>query len=178
MKLIKSKKGLALLATLAVAAVAAIGAYAYFTSTGTGTGSAQVGSASPWTVGESGSPSGALAMYPNASIGTGDIQTHGYTVTNPSTGNQSLNQVVISIANSDGSAWSAQADTSKPACTAADFSVGGQPIGTAWTDTSLAQDFAAGASHSATVTVQMIDNGFNQDNCQGLTNVPLYFSAS
>ena len=45
MKLIKSKKGLVLLATLAVAVVAAIGAYAYFSKTGSGSNdAASVGS--------------------------------------------------------------------------------------------------------------------------------------
>ncbi len=43
MSFIKSKKGLALLATLVVAAVAAIGGYAYFTASGSGTGSGVVG---------------------------------------------------------------------------------------------------------------------------------------
>jgi hypothetical protein len=41
---IKSKKGIALLATLVVLAAAAVGAYAYFTATGTGSGTATVGS--------------------------------------------------------------------------------------------------------------------------------------
>jgi allophanate hydrolase subunit 2 len=163
------------LSAVAVLALAA-GAYAYFSSTGNGTGSASVGSASPFTVGETGTPTGP-ALLPDAAIGTGNIQTHNYTVTNPSKGQQNLNKVVISVATSTGGAWSSQADASKPACTASDFSVGGQSVGSAWTDTSLAQDFAANASHSATVTVQMIDNGKNQDNCQGVT-VPLYFSAS
>jgi hypothetical protein len=45
MKFIKSKKGLVLLATLAVAAAAAIGGYAYFSASGSGTGTATVGSA-------------------------------------------------------------------------------------------------------------------------------------
>jgi hypothetical protein len=152
------------------------GAYAYFSASGNGAGSATVGSASSFTVGETGTPTGG-PLYPDAAIGGSNIQTDTYTVTNPSKGNQNLNQVVISIASSDGSAWSSKADGTKPACTASDFSVGGQAVGSAWTDTSLAQDFAAGASHSATVTVEMVDNGKNQDNCQGVT-VPLYFSAS
>ena len=176
MKLIKSKKGLALLAVLAIVAISAVGAYAYFTSSGNGTGSATVGTSSPWTVGESGTPTGG-PLYPDASIGGANIQTDGYTVTNPSAGNQSLNKVVISVATSTGGVWTAQANALKPACTASDFSVEGQPVGSAWTDLSLAQDFLAGASHSASVTVEMIDNGANQDNCQGVT-VPLYFSAS
>jgi hypothetical protein len=43
MKFIKTKKGLAMLAALVVVAVSAIGAYAYFTSLGTGNGSAAAG---------------------------------------------------------------------------------------------------------------------------------------
>ena len=65
----------------------------------------------------------------------------------------------------------------KPACTANDFSVGGQAVGSNWTDNSLAGDYVAGASKTGSVTVQMIDNDANQDNCQGVT-VPLYMSAS
>ena len=37
MKVIKSRKGIALLAVLVVAAIASFGAYAYFTTTGEGT---------------------------------------------------------------------------------------------------------------------------------------------
>ncbi len=182
MKLLKSKKGVVLLATLVVAAAAAIGAYAYFTSTGHGTGSATVGSATNWTVGETGSPSGGplypdTGTYPAGPFSGAHVQTDTYTVTNGGSGSQNLANVAISVANANGSAWSAQADLSKPACTAADFSVGGQAAGATWNDTTLAQDFAAGDSHSSTVTVEMVDNGANQDNCQGVT-VPLYFSAS
>jgi hypothetical protein len=170
------KKRLVLpLAAVSVLALAG-GAYAYFSAQGTGTGSASVGKTTAFTVGETGTPTGG-PLYPDAKIGTGNIQTDNYTVTNPGSGNENLNKVVISVATSTGGTWSSQADPSKPACTASDFSVGGQSAGQAWTDTSLAQDFGAGASHSGTVTVQMIDDGANQDNCQGVT-VPLYFSAS
>jgi hypothetical protein len=161
----------------AVAALAlAAGAYAYFTSTGTGTGTASVGSATSWTVGETGTPTGG-PLYPDAAIGGANVQTDSYTVTNGGHGSQFLKQVVISVAKSDGSAWSSQADTTKPACTASDFSVGGQAVGSSWTDTSQSADYIAGHSQTGTVTVEMIDNGHNQDNCQGVT-VPLYFSAS
>lgn len=161
-----------LIAVLAVAGAA----YAFFTSTGNGTGTATVGTAGAWTVGESGTPTGG-PLYPDTAIGGANVQTDSYTVTNGGKGSQNLTQVVVSVANSDGSAWSVQANTSKPACNASDFSVGGQAVGTAWTDTSLAGDVTAGSSKTGTVTVEMIDNGANQDNCQGVT-VPLYFSAS
>jgi hypothetical protein len=158
------------------ALVLSVAAYAYFTSTGTGSGSASVGSATHWTVGESGTPSSG-ALYPDASIGGANVQTHHYTVTNGGSGSQNLSQVVISVAKSDGSSWSAQADSSKPACTASDFSVGAQSVGSSWNDTSQAADYTAGQAKTGTVTVEMIDNGHNQDNCQGVS-VPLYFSAS
>ena len=83
---------------------------------------------------------------------------------------------MISVANSDGSAWSSQTNALLPACTAADFSVDGGAVGTAATDTSLAGDIpAGGTTASANVTVELIDNSANQDNCEGLT-VPLYFA--
>lgn len=170
------KRFIAALSVIAVLAAAGA-AIAYFTSTGTGTGSATVGSASNWTVGETGTATGG-PLYPDAAIGTGHIQTDPYTVTNAGSGSQDLTQVVISVANANGSAWSSQTNPAKPACTASDFSVGGRPIGTAWTDTSLAGDYVAGASQTGSVTVQMIDKtSSNQDNCQGVT-VPLYMSAS
>jgi hypothetical protein len=164
-------------AAAAVIAGTSIGAFAYFTSSGTGSGSATVGSATAWTVGETGTPTGG-PLYPDASIGGSNVQTDSYTVTNGGSGSQNLTNVVIKVAKGDGSPWSSQADGSKPACTASDFSVGGQAVGSAWTDTALAGDFTAGQSKSTgSVTVEMIDNGANQDNCQGVI-VPLYFFAS
>ena len=45
MKLIKSKKGMSLLLVIAIAAISAVGALAYWTTTGSGTGSAANGTA-------------------------------------------------------------------------------------------------------------------------------------
>jgi hypothetical protein len=200
MKFIKSKKGIALLAVLVVAAVAAIGGYAYFTSTGTGTGSASVGTATNWSVGQTATSGGAL--YPDAAVGGANVQTKTYHVKNVGSGSQYLTQVVISVANSDGSAWYGCAGDATPdatthicgggtsgggglvangkaACRASDFSVGAASVGAAKTDTALAGDFTAGQDKTnGSVTVEMIDNNANQDACQGLTTVPLYFSAS
>jgi hypothetical protein len=171
-----SKKG-AMIALAAVASLAIVGAaIAYFTSTGTGTGTATVGTSTPWTVGETGTATGG-PLYPDASIGGANVQTDPYTVVNPSAGSQNLTQVVISVANANGSAWSSQADLTKPACTASDFSVDGSAVGAAHTDTGLAGDFTASQSKTGSVTVEMIDNGAIQDNCK-LVTVPLYFSAS
>jgi hypothetical protein len=197
MRLIRSKKGIALLAALAVAIIAAVGAYAYFTSTGTGTGSASVGTATNWTVGQTGSSGGAL--YPDAAIGGANVQTKAYHVMNGGSGSQYLTQVVIKVANANGSPWSfcpgnatdtagtcgggtdaaGLAANGKPSCKASDFSVGAQSPGSPKTDTALAGDFTAGLDkQNGSVTVEMIDDNANQDNCQGLNNVPLYFAAS
>jgi hypothetical protein len=165
------KKRVAIGASIVAVLALAAGAYAYFSSTGTGNGSATVGSATPFTVAQTASD-GKL-LYPDSTIGTGNIQTETYTVNNPSKGQQNLNKVVISIP----STWSAAADSTKPACTAHDFSVGGQPVGGAWTDTSQAGNLAAGQTQTGTVKLQLIDDGANQDNCQGVT-VPLVYSAS
>lgn len=173
---IKSKKGFALLATMVVAAVGAVAGYAYFTSTGNGTGSVAVGTASSWVVGQATGATGG-PLYPDSTIGGTNVQTDPYTIANTNAGNQELTNVVIDVANSNGGTWTAQVTSTKPACSAADFSVGGQPVGTPWTDTSAAGDFTAGQSKTEKVSVEMIDNGSNQDNCQGVT-VPLYFSAS
>ena len=173
---LKSKKGLILLATLVVAAAAAVGAYAYFTATGSGTGTASVGTSTDWTIEQAGSTGPDL--LPDATIGTGNIQTESYQITNPGAGQQNLAQVdiYVSATGVEGS-WSAQADTGKPACTADDFSVGGAAVGATYTDTDSAGNFAPGELRSDSVTVQLIDNGLNQDNCKNL-DVPLWFAAS
>ncbi len=185
-----TKKRIAAVAVVAVAVLGTAGiAAAYFTTSGSGTGNVTVGRATKWAVGETGTPTGGplvpdykigFCCQGGGGIGTGtpNIQTDSYYVNNPASGGtQNLTSVQISIANSDGTVWSSQTDPSEPACTSADFSVGGQAVGTPWTDTSLAGFFNPGQSKYGTVTVEMIDNGAVQNNCQGLT-VPLYFSAT
>ncbi len=121
-------------------------------------------------------------MYPGGAAGTYETET--YTVNNPSAGAQKLNQVIISVANSNGSAWSSQANGAKPACSKNDFelSLDGSTwasAGTSVTDTGIAADLGGGASSAQRmVYIRMRDNSLNQDNCQNLTNVPLYYSAS
>ena len=152
------------------------GAFAYFTgANGTGSGQASVGTSSAWQVAET--AVSIEKVYPDAAIGGANVITNRYTVSNPGDGSQYLASVTISVAKSDGTEWSSQTDTNKPACTASDFSVGGEAVGTAHVDTTAAGTFTSGQSKTEPVTVEMIDNGLNQDNCQGVT-VPLYYVAS
>jgi hypothetical protein len=170
-RLFKSKKGIALLATLVVAAAGAVAGYAYFTSTGTGSGSASVGAASTWTV-SADTLKGTL--YPDPSTGGTNLATVNYSVTNPGHGNQKLNQVVISIP----STWTVAG--TQGGCNASDFSLNGAAhsyaTGNTVTDP-YGNDLTAGASTGGAVTVEMIDNGSTQNDCQNAT-VPLSFSAS
>lgn len=164
MKFIKSKKGLVLLATLAVAAAAAFGAYAYFTSTGHGSGNASVGS-----VAATGAlnvnvdaPTGATALYPTAlGDANASVQTFTYEVTNPTESDVFLKEVDIAID-----------PTSLPTgCTTSDFSLNGGTVGAGVTDTwnnnlKPASD-APDNEQDGSVTIQMVDNNGNQDACQG-----------
>jgi hypothetical protein len=148
-------------------------AFAYFSSTGTGTGQATVGASTAFTV-ASVAPTGGL-LYPDSSIGVagGTVDSIGYTVTNPGKSSQNLNRVVISISSVTGGS------AGTPACTAGDFSLNGAPVGTAVTDTSapIVQDLPAGGTATSSVTIEMIDNHLNQDACQNA--IPhLLFSAS
>lgn len=166
---------------------AAVAAYAYFTNTGQGTGSATTGAASPFVVSSTADAAGDLV--PVAAIGSGVEDTVSYTVTNPSAGAVKLSTVAISIGTSTGTSpslvegnWSATAG-SYPACNSSDFSVGGQAVGNGTTagsgvyTVSPNVDLAAGAVYNGTFTLQMIDNNANQDSCESVT-VPLYIAAS
>jgi hypothetical protein len=151
------KRWIAALSVVAVLAVAG-GAIAYFTASGSGTGSATVGTPQKFTVAVTG-PTGLL---PGAAA-----QGIGIKVTNPGTSAQELSAVTVSV----DPAWTgAQADTTKPPCTAADFALTPPTV--------TAGEVAPGAT--ATVSgaqIAMNDLGTNQDNCQGV-NVPLVVNAS
>ena len=98
-------------------------------------------------------------------------QTVAYSVNNPSTGNQNLNQVTIQVAESDGSPWTSGD------CSASDFSVNGEAAGATATDVSLADNLTPGETVSGSIDLAMVETDLDQDDCQGVT-VPLYLSAS
>ncbi len=159
------KRTVVLLAVVSAAFVAAVAGYAYWTTTGTGAGSATVGTDTPWDVDTLAATGGPLTPG-------GPSQTVGYSVTNPSSGHQSLSNVAVKVANNDGSAWDGPGN-----CSAADFSVNGAGASATYNHGALAQNFAPGASHSSSFTIQMLDTGVNQNDCR-LATVPLYLLAS
>src|SRR5689334_20627842 len=99
-RLIFGRKGVVGLAVLAVVAVAAIGAYAYWTTSGSGDGSAATGTTADVTVTQVGTVS---ALRPG-----GSAQAVNFKITNPQSTKQYVGSVTVTIENSDLTPWSAQ----------------------------------------------------------------------
>ena len=133
-------------------------AFAYWTSSGSGTGSGTTGTSTEFTV------AGGAVTGPDLTPG-GASQSVAFTVTNTGTGSQDLTSVTAIVADENGDPW-----VSVPAgCTAADYTVGTPAI--------TYGEIAGGGSVSGTVTLTMNNLTSNQDACKDLA-VPLYFVAS
>jgi hypothetical protein len=146
------KRMLAALSVVAVL-VGAGAAVAYFTSSGSGTGQASVGSSTAFTVNVAAATGGPL--YPGS--GT---ETLSYTVHNGSSGNQNLSSTSAAVA-ADSSGNITDHGTSVAGCQAAWFTATNHAP-------TLPQNLAGGADSSAgSVDVTMQDSGTNQDACQG-----------
>ncbi|OLF05657.1 hypothetical protein [Actinophytocola xanthii] len=132
-------------------------AYAYWSATGIGAGSATSASSSAFTV-SSGTPTGG-PLTPG-----GAQSSVPFTVSNLGSGEQRLTKVTVTVAESDGSTWN-----SVGGCSAADYTVGTPLI--------TYGNIPGGGSVSGTVSVAMNNLPTNQDGCKNAT-VPLYFVAS
>jgi hypothetical protein len=132
-------------------------AFAYWTSTGTGDGSAETGT------------SVAFIIAADPAVGTivpgGAGQTVDFTVTNPGPGVESLSNVTVTMASAAGVAW-----VPPVGCDIADYtaSVTTQPVD---------GEIPVGDGVDGQATVTLANSATNQDACQGQT-VPLYFTAS
>jgi hypothetical protein len=146
---VKRKTRLVALAALALALAVGGIAFAYWTQGGSGSGSATAGSTSAITVNQTGTPTG---LYP----GDAPILLAG-TFDNPNAHPVHISSVTAAV-----HALSVQTDNTKPACTQADFAVGG---------TSGANVVPAGPGAGAWsgLTVRMVDGAGNQDNCKGVS---------
>ena len=141
----------AVVGSVTVITLAGVGAaFAFFTSSGSGTGSAQVGSAS-WSISED-HASGTI--YPG---GPGETIT--FNVQNTSGGDQQYASETPSVNTSGG-----------------DVTVGGSPVAgclASWfnaaaSNTNVNTNIAGGATVQEQVTVSMPTNATNQDPCQGV----------
>lgn len=174
-KFLTSKKGIVLLATTVAAVVGAFGAYAYFTTSGDGTGSATVGTVTPFDV--TSTPATGNPLVPTAlGDANAEIDTIAYKVKNTQEGNEYLHTVTVKV----DPAFSVTVGGNPP-CTASDFSLDGAPVGTTVTHTYntnlLSESDAPANEQDDTVTIQMVENNAVQDSCKNVT-VPLLFHAS
>jgi hypothetical protein len=150
-KLIVGRKRVSIALGLILTLALAGGAFAYWTQTGSGSGSATTSTAASVTVHQTGAP--ITSLYPG-----GPAQTLSGNFDNPNVGPVYVTSVTAVV-----HAFSSQADTGKPACTQADFAIGGSaPVGA---------DIAAGNGVGSWtgLTIGMLDTAFNQDNCKGVT---------
>jgi hypothetical protein len=148
MSLITKRRALTALACTSALAVAGV-AFAYFTSSGSGTGTASVGSSAPVT----------LHATVTSSLYPGTSSPVSFTVDNPSPGSQrvgtiSLDSITVDAAHS---ACSTTINGGNP-----DFSMPAVTVN---------KVFATGSGQSVTQTgtLTMNETGVNQDACQGAT---------
>jgi hypothetical protein len=135
----KSKKGLVLLATMVAAVVAAVGGYAYFTSMGTGSGNATVGSSSNIVISND---TPAAQLFPGGADVT--LPVH---LQNPGGGNEYVATVSGTVANNG-------------SCLGSWFTV--DPI-------TYNAEVNHGATANTSTLVRMSDAATSQDACQGKT---------
>ena len=157
-RLFTTKRGVAISATVATMLAASIGAYAYFTTTGAGSGSGTVGSPTALVVNQAG------ITYSNAgsdnALLPGTSATVSFTVNNPSTDHQQLGTISVS---------SITTDVAHAGCDSTSHSD--------WFSTTtdaVNQDYAPGVSQvvPGSLTVSFNDLNVNQDVCKG---APLTF---
>jgi hypothetical protein len=133
---------------IASVAVGGVVAYAYFTTSGSGTANGVVGTSSALALHGSVAYGGTdTAFYPG-----GPAATVTFTVDNLSSGNQVLHVIHLSSV-TDAS------DNAITGCTVSDFSM---------SDVTVDKDYAHGLGQSVTPTgsLSMVDTGVNQDACK------------
>jgi hypothetical protein len=169
-RFISSRRRVAAVTTIGALVVAAA-AFAYFTSSGSGTGSATVGSAAAFTYQDT---TVASPLYP----GQGSEAISG-NFTNSGSGNELLNTITVTItAPTVASPAPAGSDSAHP-CSAGDFTLS-STAGSGWTVASGGQsavytpanDLApngvqAYGGSSNGLSLSMVDQSYNQNNCQG-----------
>ena len=144
------KVGFVALAIGALAVVVVGVAFAFWTQGGTGSGGATAGTTTAVTVNQTGTPSG---LYPG-----GPAQALSGTFDNPN-----AHAVHISSVTAVVHPFSVQTDATKPACTQADFAVGGAGTG------AVVVPSGTGAGSWSGLDVRLVDGVANQDNCKGVS---------
>jgi hypothetical protein len=174
-KIITTKAGLIALAVSATLVLAGA-AVAYFTTTGSGTGSAAVGTNSAVTI----NGTSASSLYP------GTASTVSFTANNPSPGHQWITTIHLASIKAcpSGDTWNGSACTNSGTeiTTCESVETGGSDTNTAnfWMpDVTVNQQVASGTNQSitATGTLTMNDLSSSQNACEN-ANLTLNFTSS
>jgi hypothetical protein len=155
-KLFSTKKRIvATVGTAALVAAMATAAFAYFTSTGTGSGYATVGTQG-WSVSNVSTSGGPL--FPNS--GSENVN---YSLTNTGDASQTPTSLVVTV-NTDGGGgiYNLNTSTWNDSCLAGWFSVTNDLNGY------VGVSIGAGATVSDYSTITLVDSGGNQNACQGV----------
>jgi len=173
-RLTRSRKKLVVvgLAALAFSGVA----IAYFSTSGSGTGSATVGTSSALTI----HGTSASTLYP------GTTSTVSFTVDNPSSGHQQLGTIhlaSVKACTGAGSSWNGSAcsnsGTEQTTCESVETGASDTTTANFWmADVVSSQDFGTGSGQSvtATGTLKMNDLSSSQDSCKN-ANLTLNFTS-
>jgi hypothetical protein len=165
-----SKRLIAALSVVGVLAVAGA-AFAFFTASGSGTGSATVGSATSFVVTDTSVP---VTLYP----GTGSFPVTG-TIMNQDASNEGLGSATVTV-NAPTDTGSVAPGDPNHVCSAADYALTAA-AGSGWTvagnGDSASYAYSAGneIDHGVTdqfptgLSISMVDQNYNQDNCEGAT---------
>lgn len=151
----RKRRRMLILALLVVGVIAATGAYAFWTLGGTGTGTAQTGTANDITVNQTSTVSGLYPGGPAQGL-SGDFD------------NPNANAVVVSnvVANVTGTSAGA-------ACDSSNFAIAGSStIGNGGVVPS-----GTGVGSWSGLTLQLVETGVNQDACKNVT-VNIAYTAS
>jgi len=135
-------------------------AFAYWSTSCSGAGSATTGTVVPVTINATGTA--VTGLYPG-----GPAHDVSGTFDNPNAGTVYINQVTVAVA----PGWSKRADATKPACTAADFAI--------TQASAVGHEIAHGNGVDAwgPATITMNNLATNQHNCKNVT-VDLVFSSN
>jgi hypothetical protein len=152
-KLMKKKRVFVGLSVVVLAIAGA--AFAYFTSSGTGTGNATVGKSTAFVV--TVDPASGPALLPGS--GTDTLAYH---VENTSAGSQQVTTITAALTvDGSGDVYNTVTKASALGCKASWFTVGNLP-GT------LPDILASKATHSGSATVALNENGENENACQNV----------
>jgi hypothetical protein len=168
------KRSLALSALLLL--LLASGAVAYFTTSGSGTATATVGTSSALTI----HGASASTLYP------GTTSTISFTIDNPSSGHQQLGTIhlaSVKACTGSGSAWNGTAcsnsGTEQTTCESVETGASDTTTANFWmADVVANQDFASGNGQAVTAsgTLKMNDLNSNQNACEN-ANLTLNFTS-